>query len=114
MTSNESFQAAPPLEHVSLMSLVAALDEALKTHVPHTMELTNEEYTLSQALVHLQTTLFQKRRMHVLDIFPRGSSRLEIIVLFLGLLELIRLGDAIVIDEAGQIFIHAREDGQVA
>ncbi|KAF0195534.1 MAG: segregation and condensation protein A [Bacillota bacterium] len=114
MASTESFQAAPPLEHVSLMSLVAALDEALKTRVTPSMEVPTEEYTLSQAISHLHATLSQKRRLHILGIFPRGSSRLEIIVLFLGLLELIRLGEVLLIDEAGQIFIHAREDGQVA
>lgn len=114
MATTEAYQAAPPLEHVSLMSLVAALDEALKTRVTPSMEVTTEEYTLSQAISHLHAALSQRGRLHVLDIFPRGSSRLEVIVLFLGLLELIRTGEVILTDEAGQIFIHAREDGQVA
>ena len=114
MATTEAYQAAPPLEHVSLMSLVAALDEALKTRVTPTMEVKTEAYTLLQAISHLHATLSKKGRLHVLDLFPRGSSRLEVIVLFLGLLELIRTGEVILTDEAGQIFIHAREDGQVA
>lgn len=114
MAMTEAAPTAPPLEHVSLMSLVAALEEALKTRTPAAMSIDHEEYTLSQAIDHLKATLLTQKRLHVAQIFPRGSSRLEIIVLFLGLLELIRLGDVLLADEAGQIFIYTREDGQVA
>lgn len=104
----------PPLEHVSLMSLVAALDDALRATVTPTMRIDIEEYTMSQALSRLRSSLRTQKVLSIAEIFPRGSSRLEIIVLFLGLLELIRLGEALLIEEAGQLFIRAREDGQVA
>jgi len=114
LTASEPAQAFTGLEHVSLMSLVAALDQALKTRGPATMEIEDEEYTLSQALQNLRTILRQRKRMNVSEVFPRGSSRLEIIVLFLGLLELLRLGDALLTEEAGVLYVQAREDGQVA
>lgn len=115
MAAEDLPKAGSPLEHVSLMSLVAALERALSQRSTHVMEITQEEYTLGDAIASLRSFLVKQGRVQVMDIFPRGCSRLEIIVTFLGLLELIRLGEvSLCDDESGNIYIFAREDGQVA
>lgn len=108
-------RTTPPLEHVSLLSLVAALEHALSQRTIPVMEVSHEGYTLSQAMERLRSSLLRQGRVQVLAIFPQGSSRLDIVVTFLGLLELIRLGEvSLCDDESGNLYIYIREDGQVA
>ena len=80
-----------------------------------TMEIPPEEFTLSEAITYLQDMFNGQARLRVGDLFPQGSSRLHIIVIFLGLLELIRLGQVELMDsECGELFLCAQGEGRVA
>jgi segregation and condensation protein A len=94
------------LSHVSLLSLVAALEHALQNRFPATMEIEHEEYSLREGLDHLRSVLQQGAPRAFLDVFPRGASKLVVVVVFLGLLELIRLGEILVREHHGHIWVY--------
>lgn len=101
------------LSHVSLMSLVAALENALENSDPDPMSIEAEEYTTYAALMHLRDLLSHGKRVAFADVFPPHSSRLVIVVVFLSLLELIRTGEARVNEREGRIYIR-KEGGSSA
>lgn len=99
------------LSHVSLLSLVAALEKALDNRDPAPMSIDTEGYSMQQGLAHLRTLLVPGKRTAFADIFPRGGGRLVIVVVFLGLLEMIRTGEVKVSEREGRIFV--RKEGAV-
>ncbi|HSL93790.1 MAG TPA: segregation/condensation protein A [Bacillota bacterium] len=99
------------LSHVSLLSLVAALEKALDNRDPEPLSIDTHGYSMHEGLSHLRTALASGKRMVFSDIFPRGAGRLVIVVVFLGLLELIRTGEVKVNERDGRIYI--RKEGAV-
>jgi segregation and condensation protein A len=111
----EAQASDPPVLQTSLMSLVAALQHVLERAQALTMEIPGEEYTVTEAILYLQKMFDSQARLRVSDLFRPGSSRLEIIVVFLGLLELIKLGRVELTDgECGELLLSARGEGRVA
>jgi len=111
----ESRPSAPPRLQTSLMALVMAFQDALENSVAPLMEIPRDEFTVSEAILHLQGLFSGQAHLRVGDLFPLGSTRLHIIVLFLGLLELIKLGQVDLFDsECGELFLYAQEAGRVA
>ena len=107
--------SGPPVLQTSLMSLVMAFQHLLHQASALTMEIPPEEFTLSEAITYLQDMFNGQARLRVGDLFPQGSSRLHIIVIFLGLLELIRLGQVELMDsECGELFLCSQGEGRVA
>jgi len=105
----------PPVLQTSLMSLVVALQHMLEQAQALTMEIPREEYTVTEAILYLQEMFNSQARLRVSDLFRPGSSRLQIIVVFLGLLELIKLGRVELMDsECGELLLCSQEEGRVA
>ncbi len=111
----ETKVSGPPVLQTSLMSLVLALQHMLEQARTLTMEIPPQEYTVSEAILYLEGMFSGQARVRVVDLFPQGSSRLHIIVVFLGLLELIKLGRVELMDsECGELILCSQEEGRVA
>ncbi|MBF0483750.1 MAG: segregation/condensation protein A [Candidatus Omnitrophica bacterium] len=76
----------------NLFDLISALSEALKK-IPEDLvhEIVKEEYTVEQKIQYIVEALLETERMQLSDIFGRCRSKVEIVVTFLAILELIRL-----------------------
>ena len=94
-SSGESFFEA------TLFDLINAFSKALKD-VPKDLiyEVIKDEFTVEGKVHDLLHMFMQKPRIKLSDLFSQAKSRLEIISTFLAVLELIRLKEAIVIQQA--------------
>lgn len=111
-------EALPPssglLGKVSLLSLTAAFEHALRTRTPHFLEIAPPECSLPWAMDFLRRTIGLQGRVEFVQVLPAICSRLEIVMIFLGLLELIRLGEVVLHGETTQFYLERKEGGQVA
>src|SRR5262249_29727752 len=81
-----------PLRPLEVGDLIAALGRLLERrarNMPHRVE--GERLTLRDGLAMVLERLHERRRCTFEEIFPEDASRLRIIVVFLALLELVRL-----------------------
>ena len=81
----------------SLFDLINAFSRAL-TRVPEKKdyEITKEEYTVDQKVHMVLHLLIEQSRLSLNDLFCKAQHRLEMIVTFLAVLELIRLREIVV------------------
>jgi segregation and condensation protein A len=101
-----------PLVKVKLDALAAAFQQVLDRLPPQdqvTVEF--EHVSLSEKLEDLRQMLLRQPQMNFSAIFRNARTRLEAVVTFLALLELIRIGDARVVQPSafGEIMVHAQE-----
>jgi segregation and condensation protein A len=84
----------------SLFDLINALSEALKK-VPEEIihEIITEEYTVDQKIHDLLHGLLENSRMSLKSLFMAAKSKIEMIVTFLAVLELIRLKEVKVVQK---------------
>ena len=82
-----------PLAEVSIFDLINAFNEVLKkaTAKEDFREIIEEKFTVSDKIEEILYTLRDQTQIIFSDLFARAKSRVEIVVLFLALLELIRL-----------------------
>lgn len=88
------FEAPPPGRgEASLFDLVGALDLILKRHQAAApgREIVEDRWTVSQKIQHLRERIDTQPRLRFQDLFAEAASRVEVVVTFLALLELIRL-----------------------
>jgi segregation and condensation protein A len=79
------------LYDVSLGDLLDALQDVLKRAAPEVVhQVILEQVSLRERLVAILDTLRERREMLFTDLFPPGSTRLQILTTFLALLELVR------------------------
>lgn len=97
------------ISHVSLLSLVMALEEVLVDRDSEPLSIADEEYPSGAAMLHLRSTLSAGKRVAFDDIFPARASRLVIVVVFISLLELIRTGEVRLTERNGRIYIRKEE-----
>jgi segregation and condensation protein A len=77
---------------VSLGDLLDALQEVIKRAAPETVhQVILEQVSLREQLCFILDTLREKTEALFTDLFPVGVTRLQILVTFLALLELVRL-----------------------
>ena len=104
-----------PRVQVSLDALAAAFQQVLD-RLPPAQDVTIdlEEVSLSDKLDVLRTMLRHQPEINFSAIFRHARSRIEAVVIFLALLELIRIGEARVAQRAafGEITVHAQETGE--
>jgi segregation and condensation protein A len=95
----ERFNEGPYFE-ASLFDLIAAFSKVLK-EVPkgQFMEIIKDEFTVAEKLHELLHLLLERPKVIVGDLFKKAKSKLEIVAIFLAILELIRLKEAIVYQE---------------
>jgi len=82
-----------PLAEVSIFDLINAFNEVLKkaSAKEDFREIIEEKFTVSDKIEEILYTLRDQTQIIFSDLFARAKSRVEVVVLFLALLELIRL-----------------------
>ena len=105
-------EAPPPIfkkpigvEHLSLEDLALIFQQAMSRAVKHTGVIEEEEWKVSDKMDLLRELLTSLGQMQVDSLFPEHCSKEELIVTFLAVLELMKLGELFVIRESGIIMI---------
>jgi segregation and condensation protein A len=98
-TSSSPFEKEVYLE-ASIFDLISAFKAALK-EVPRDIffEVIKDEYTVEEKMHDLLHLLLTKDKISLNELFSSAKSKLEIIAIFLAILELIRLKEIIAIQE---------------
>lgn len=83
---------------VSLFDLIAAFSKILK-NVPRDVfyEVIKDEHTVEQKIHDLLHMLLEKPRIMLTELFAKAKSKVEIVVTFMSILELIRLKEIVVV-----------------
>ncbi|MDD5584681.1 MAG: segregation/condensation protein A, partial [Candidatus Omnitrophica bacterium] len=101
----------------SIFDLISAFKSALK-EVPKDIffEIIKDEFTVEQKIHDLLHLLLVKDKIPLQDLFVNAKSKIEIVVTFLAILELIKIREIIVIQEKifGPILIVRRETVVIA
>ena len=96
---------------VSLFDLVGALNTILKRFQGRgeTRDIFEDKWTVSEKIEHIRGLLGTGHRFRFAELFGEATSRTEVVVTFLALLELIRLKRAVVAqaESFGEILIEA-------
>jgi segregation and condensation protein A len=87
------FDAPPGRPEVSLFDLINAVSGILKRHDrrDETRDVFEDKWTVSEKIEHLAGLIATRGRVRFSELFAEATSRLEVVVTFLALLELIRL-----------------------
>jgi segregation and condensation protein A len=86
-------EKAPARLEVSIFDLVAAVNTILKrfSHREEGREVFEDKWTVSEKIEHLVETVRTRASIKFSELFAQTTSRTEVVVTFLALLELIRL-----------------------
>jgi len=87
-----SLDEEPALLEVSVFDLISAFKILLKKAPAHVLEITRETLTVSDKINFIMERLEKEDAVRFLDLFEEGYAKLTLIVTFLALLELSRLG----------------------
>ncbi len=87
-----SLDEEPALFEVSVFDLISAFKTFLKKVPAHVLEITRETLTVSDKINFIMERLEKEDAVRFLDLFGEGYAKLTLIVTFLALLELSRLG----------------------
>ena len=91
------FEAPAPKLQVSLFDLINAVNVVLKRfQQQETRDIFEDKWTVSEKIETLMNALKQKARVKFTELFAAATSRTEVVVTFLALLELIRLRQLII------------------
>ncbi|MFA5088413.1 MAG: segregation/condensation protein A [Candidatus Omnitrophota bacterium] len=100
-TTNELKEEAKEVYfEATLFDLITALTTALKrapAEVIH--KIVKEEFTIEMKIHEILHLLLEKPEMELSDLFARAASKIEIIVIFMAVLELIRLKEIIAVQK---------------
>ena len=88
----ESTEPELYLFDVNLFDLLGALKEILNTAPPEIVRITREALTVKDKISHIMEMLENNETVRFEDLFKEDRSRIQIVVTFVALLELIRLG----------------------
>ncbi len=85
----------------SLFDLLNAFSQFVSGEVSREMfhEVIQEEFTVEQKVAQLRETIGQAKKMSFTELLRRARSKPEMIVTFLGLLELIRLREILIVQD---------------
>lgn len=85
----------------SLFDLLNAFSQFVSGEVSREMflEVIQEEFTVEQKVTQLRETIGQAKKMSFTELLRRAKSKPEMIVTFLGLLELIRLREILIVQD---------------
>jgi segregation and condensation protein A len=97
----------------SLFDLICAFKKVLERAEVSYLEVKREEVSLEQKIELLKGRIYQAKVIAFADLFDARSSRLDLVVTFLALLEVLRLGLATVKQTRtfGEIWIHRTAAG---
>ncbi len=109
-------EAGPlPLASVSLFDLLDALNRVMsRIQEPTVYEIHAESYAVEDKIEMLSATLRTRGRVSFEELLTACRSRSEMVVTFIALLELIKLGDALIVQQEtfGDIMIVTSEPGE--
>jgi len=97
------------LQQVSLLTLVAAFEHAMRLQRPAGFEISRPECSLPWAMSYTRQTLATGGKVPLSRVFPDSCSRLEIVMIFLSILELIRLGEVFLTEGTTEYALEAKE-----
>lgn len=110
--------APPPRTEVSLFDLIGAISVILGRFQQRseTREIFEDRWTVSEKIEAVRQLLLTRSRFRFSELFASATSRTEVVVTFLALLELIRLRRAIAAQASpfGEIEIEAAPESPVA
>ncbi len=89
------------LEGVDIAALKEAFYEILKrieeiNELPPSREIERETFSVQEKLFSIRQKLFNSKKLTFKELFNKNSTKIEVIVTFIALLELIKLGQVIV------------------
>jgi segregation and condensation protein A len=86
-------ETPPPRPDVSLFDLLSAVNTVLKRfgQRPDSRDIFEDKWTVSEKIEHLLNLIAERTRLKFSELFESVTSRSEVVVTFLALLELIRL-----------------------
>jgi segregation and condensation protein A len=87
------FETTAPRTEVSLFDLVSAVSAILKRFQDRTdtRDIFEDKWTVSEKIEYVRDTITSRGRLRFSELFAATTSRTEVVVTFLALLELIRL-----------------------
>jgi segregation and condensation protein A len=85
------------IDHISLDDLASIFQQILAKAVPKKGTIIEEEWKVGDKIQHLRKWLAKEPKLDFSEIFNASMSRLELIVIFLALLEMMKSGEAKVI-----------------
>ncbi|MFC1704246.1 segregation and condensation protein A [Candidatus Omnitrophota bacterium] len=99
-SDKKEYQEKEVYFEASLFDLISAFSNALKD-VPKEAfyQIVKDEYTVDEKIHDLLHMLLLKPEVDIVDLFRKSKSKFEIIAYFLGILELIRLKEIIVVQK---------------
>ena len=100
-----------PLAGVTLMTLAIMVQQALLDLPPAEITIKAESFSLIGQMVHVRYCLGQNRQLSFQQLLSLKPSRLEIVVTFLAILELVRMQEIMVLQESGasEVIISGRQ-----
>jgi segregation and condensation protein A len=99
-----------PLSGVTLITLAVMVQQALAELATPEMEISTEKYSLAGQMSHLRLQLAGSHHLGFRQLLSEKPSRLEIVVTFLAVLELVRMQEIKVLQNcAGEVLIFGRE-----
>ena len=86
-------EATPPRPEVSIFDLINAVNAVLKrfNQTEETRDIFEDKWTVSEKIGMLRQMLSNKARLKFTELFSSATTRTEVVVTFLAMLELIRL-----------------------
>jgi len=100
----------------SLFDLISAFTKALRKVSEQTLyEVSKEEYTVEAKIHDILHLLLEVPQIMLIDLFSRCKSKMEVIVTFMAILELIRLKEILVVQKHvfGEIEVLRNKDNVV-
>ncbi len=96
---------------VEITDLMSAFAQVLKRATAPVYEMQSEPWTVEMKVLELRTLLAARRQVRFFDLFSPAQSKLELVVTFLAMLELMRQRQARAVQEAhfGEIFVTVYE-----
>ncbi len=96
------FEAPAPTAEASLFDLINAVNQVLKRlgERQEARDVFEDKWTVSEKLEHLMNALRQQGSLRFSTLFAAATSRSEVVVTFLAMLELIRLRQMIAVQDA--------------
>lgn len=100
------------IEHLSLDDLSAVFEQALEKAASGLGSIDEEEWRVPDKIRDIRRQIKQEERLSIAALLTPGKSRNELIVTFLAMLELIKIGDIAIIRETAtdQIWIIGGEN----
>lgn len=101
----EVFKKPSGIDHISLEDLASIFQDAIAKAASRRGVIEEEDWKVSDKIKELKLLLTQLGKIALFDLFSEDKGKLELIALFLALLELMKLGEIKILKEKEQIIV---------